>query len=299
MFVCPITRERLTDGRSPEGRCYPSLDGVPVLVPDPERFLARHGPGAWDTGHGLPTRQIEDLPVDAPDPVTPHLPPSSLGGPGTFGRWIQSLGERCPDERCAKWGTELAPTGRALDVGCGVGPMARRMAMAGRQTWAFDRSPRAVLLARDLLMGRLRETVVPTHRGGLQKVRYPFKPISARLLSFCVADATQPPLPSGSFAWVHLGNVLDIADETAGAILAACVGLLQPGGLLTISTPYDSDDVGMLGGPGPEEELQGALTALGLTVIDEEDQVPWVLRDYDRSFRVLFTHCLAARKAVR
>ena len=299
MYLCPVTRGRLSDGRSPEGRRYPTLDGVPVLVTDPDRFLARHGPGAWDLTQGLPTRRIEDLPVDAADPVTPHLPPSALGGTGSFGKWLQTMGERCPDQVCAQWGVELAPNGRALDVGCGVGPMARRMAASGRQTWAFDHAPRAVLLARDLLLGRMKETMVPTSRGGLQRVRWPFKPLSDRGMHFFIADAANPPLPEGAFAWVHLGNVLDIADDVAGNILSACVELLQPGGLLTLSTPYDSDEVGLLGSTPPEDELREAITALGLSLTEQDEQVPWVVREYDRGFRVLSCHCIAARRPVR
>lgn len=296
MYVCPVTGSRLSNGRSPEGRRYPALDGVPVLVPEPERFLARHGPGAWDLSHGLPTRRVEDIPVDAPDPVTPHLPPRSLGGPAGFGRWLQTLGDRSPDTVCARWGAELAPAGRAVDVGCGVGAMTRRMAATGRVTFGFDRSPRAVLLARDLLLGLLRETEIPTHRGGVQRVRFPFKPASDRHLYLSIADATAPPLPPDSFAWVHLGNILDLADDEAGRILIAATNLLQPNGLLTISTPYDTDAVPIPDSTPPEDELRSALVDLRLTLVEEDEHVPWVVREYDRGYRVLFTHCLAARR---
>lgn len=299
MYVCPITGSRLSNGRSPEGRAYPALDGVPVLVPDPERFLARYGPGAWDLHSGLPTRRVADLPIDAPDAITPHLPPKSLGGPGSFGRWIQGLGDRCPDAVCARWGSELAPAGRACDVGCGVGPMTRRMAASKRVTFAFDRAPRAVLLARDLLLGRLKETLIPTHRGGVQRVRYPFKPVSSRHLYLSIADATQPPLPPETFAWVHLGNILDIADDEGSRILLASLSLVQPGGLLTISTPYDLDAVPVEDGDNPEDELRQVLVELGMTIVDEDQHVPWVVREYDRGYRVLFAHCIAARRDVR
>ncbi|MCB9778773.1 MAG: methyltransferase domain-containing protein [Alphaproteobacteria bacterium] len=296
MFVCPVTGGRLSSGLSPEGRQYPALDGIPVLVPDPDRFLARHGPGAWDLAGGLPTARYEDLPIDAPDAVTPHLPPRALGGRGGFAKWLGELGDRCPDAVCAAWGRDLAPHGRALDVGCGVGGMSRRMVTANRLTWAFDISPRAVLLTRDLLGGGITETQVPTHRGGLQRVRVPFAPIDSRTLTLCIADASQPPFPENAFAWIHLGNVLDMADDKSAGILLAASAMLLPGGLLTVSTPYDTDEPPVLDAVAPENELRETLGGLGLSIIDEDEHVPWVIREYDRGFRVMFSHCVAARR---
>jgi hypothetical protein len=93
-------------------------------------------------------------------------------------------------------------------------------------------------------------------------VRVPFKPVTSGL-PVCVADAANPPFAPGSFAWVHLGDVLDSVGDAAP----------------------------------PDEELLEALDGLGLHVVDQADRVPRVDRAYDRAFDVRFVHCIAATRA--
>jgi SAM-dependent methyltransferase len=294
VFACPTTGSDLVRWTNAEGRRYPLLDGLPVLVAEPEVFLVRHAPD-WVRSPGVPTARRVDLPVEAPDPVTPHLPQSGLGGPGGFGAWVASLGPQSPTALACKWGEELAPRGAAVDVGCGIGVATRRMVELGRDTYAFDRSPRSVLLARDLLLGGLKETAIPTHRGGYRSVRFPYRPVDERLLHLAIGDAIQPPIRAESAAWVHLGMVLDVSDDRAGEMLFHAVNLLQRGGLLTLTTAYDSQTAPVLDETPPEAQLRAVLRELKLEIAAEHDQVPWVVRDYDRGYRVYFCHCIAAR----
>jgi hypothetical protein len=288
MYVCPRTGGPLQDWHSVNGHVtYPVLDGVPVLVLDPVTFLAQHGARAAASAD--PAR------CGLPDPVTPHLPPSLFGAPAGFGQWLTSLGDMSPDAVAAGFATRHAPAGAAVDVACGVGAMARRMVTAGRDTWAFDRSPDAVLLARGLLCGSLQQAVIPTSRRGLRRVKVPFKPITSNL-HFCVADAVRPPFAAGSFAWVHLGDALDGLGDEVGDVLVACEELLVKGGLLTLTTAYGAPAVASESASPPEEELLEALDGLGLQVLEQQDRVPAVSREFDRSYRVRFMHCIAARK---
>ena len=292
MFVCPISRLPLKAWRSAEGRTYPLLDGIPVLVPEPQRFLALHGPCAPN-----PTEHHDPLPVDAPDLISPFLPPGQLDGPGRFGEWLQSI-PHTPASIAASWGAKYAPAGPALDLGCGLGDMAMRMVGQGRKTWAVDRSPRAVELARDLLLGRVREAAWPTWRGGCRQRPVPILPLRPGQLSFAIAQAEHPPFAPGSFAWVHLGNVVDIVEIGMEVVVEAAVELLLPGGLLTLTTPYDLDLPSVPGTMDPSALLVDWLDELGLEILAEQDEVPWVVRQYARGFRILFTHCLAARAPV-
>ncbi len=288
MYVCPRTGGPLKDWHSVSGHVtYPMLDGVPVLLTDPVALLSSQPPrsaaAADPSGCGLP------------DAVTPHLPPSLFGAPAGFGQWLTSLGDAAPDAIAAGFATRHAPTGPALDVGCGVGAMARRMVAAGRPTWAFDHSADAVLLARGLLCGTLQQTVIPTTRRGLRRVKVPFKPITAGL-EFCIADATRPPFAPDTFAWIHLGDVLDELGDEIADVLVACEGILKKGGVITLTTAYAAPASPSETATAPEEELLEALEGLGLSVIDQQDRVPQVLRDYDRGYRVRFMHVIAARK---
>ncbi|MES2639196.1 MAG: class I SAM-dependent methyltransferase [Myxococcota bacterium] len=288
MYVCPRTGGPLKDWHSVAGQVtYPLIDGVPVLLTDPVAFLSSQP--SRSTATAEPGR------CGLPDAITPHLPPSLFGAPGGFGQWLTSLGDASPDALAMTFATKHAPPGPALDVGCGVGTMARRMVTGGRATWAFDRSSDAVLLARGLLCGVLQQTLIPTSRRGLRRVKVPFKPITANL-QFCVADAARPPFPPDSFAWVHLGDVLDELGDEVADVLVACEGILKKGGVLTVTTAYDAPAPPTETAPPPEEELLEALEGLGLQVIDQQDRVPQVVRDYDRGYRIRFVHVVAARK---
>lgn len=288
MFACPVSRLPLEEWQSAEGLVYPLLDGIPVLTCDPQRFLALHGPGAAN-----PTERQEALPVDAPDLISPFLSPGQLEGPDSFGQWLSAI-PTTPSGVAAGWGARLAPAGPALDMGCGLGEMAMRMVGLGRKTWAFDRSPRSVMLARDLLLGRTREAAWPVWRGGCETRSVPITPIPSGQLHFAIAEAESPPFAPESFAWVHLGNLVDIAEIGMEVVLEAATELLMPGGLLTLTTPYDLDLPSIPGSIDPQALLVDFLDELGMDIAEEQDNVPWVVRQYERGFRVLFTHCLAA-----
>lgn len=286
-YTCPRTGGPLRDWYSVEGHLtYPKLDGIPVLVPDPVPFLGRT--------HVRRAADANPAAIGLPDPITPHLPPQLFAAPGGFGQWLASLGDSGPDAIAAGMASRHAPGGPALDVGCGVGTMTRRMVAAGRPTWAFDIRPDAVLLARGLLTGTMQTTLIPTHKAGLRRVKVPFKPISTGL-EFCIADATSPPFPPDTFSWVHLGDVLDEVRDVAETLVRA-VQICRPGGLVTVTTAYAAGEGAEEDAPPPDEEVLEALEGLGLSVMEQQDRVAHITRQYDRAYRVRFMHCVAARK---
>ena len=89
---------------------------------------------------------------------------------------------------------------------------------------------------------------------------------------------------------------MDELGDSVGDVLVSCAELLEPGGLLTLSTAYGSATDATENAPLPEEELIEALDGFGLTVVEHQDRVPWIQRDYDRSFAVKFMHVVAATK---
>lgn len=305
-YACPVSGELLDDALQVEpGWGYPELDGVPVLVPDPAHFLARHGP-TWRTDVPWAGHLTEPLVVDAPDALTPHLTPGQLaklaeedGAPPSLIQMLATLGDRDPTRVCADWGAELAPDGPALDLGGGVGPMAAEMAQQRRATTLTDRSPRAVLLARDILTGRNPEIWLPDERGGTRAVPNTAPRPKDQRLRFCIADAGAPPFAPEAFAWVHLGNLVDVYDGDLGDLFASAADLLQPGGLLTVCTPHDLDRAPLAGRLDPAESLRTVVGDCGLTVVEDNDLVTWVVREYRRGYRLLLTDCLALRRPLR
>lgn len=295
MFACPKTRAPLQEWYSQAAdTLYPVLDGIPVLVPDPHRFLMRHGP--WDPGYGAAGEARVTLGVAEADAVTPFLPPSRLPLRPLLTEVMHTLGDRDPDSVCAAWAAERAMSGPAVDWGCGVGTMSYKMARLGREVYALDRSLEAVSLARALLTGGIDELWVPTHRGGAEATRPPISVVNTPA-HFAVADVRHPPLAARHFTWVHLGMILDglSADDQVDA-LSGAVEALAPGGLLTITTAYDTGPA-LPAQPRPEPELAEALTALGLSLMAEEDDVPRVRRRFDRAVEITLVHCTAWRKA--
>ncbi|MCP4809036.1 MAG: class I SAM-dependent methyltransferase [Proteobacteria bacterium] len=297
MFVCPETGASLEAWYSNQADVlYPSVDGIPVLVPRPYDFLRRHGP--WDPTSGVAGHAQDILGVDAPDAVSPFLAPSGLGASGSFGDWLLDLGQDGPDAWLAAQAQDAAPVGPAVDIGCGTGPMAARMHAAGRHVIALDRSPDAVLLCRALLTGGLTEALVPTHRRGARMMSVPVRPATSGL-ELAIADARHPPLEPASMAWAHLGFLLDVlGPDDVVAALVATIGLLPRGGVLTLANAYDAPE----GAPNlpdeapPGPEMREVLAELGMTVLAERDKVPHVTRHYDRRFTVRLVDCMVLRR---
>ncbi len=291
LFACPMSGEPLseTDWTTPSGRTYPVLDGIPILTSAPG--LHTNQPRLPEPGDlALPT----DIRRGIPDAVTPHQPPAAMGAPGMFGAWLRTLTRKLPADRVLEWATRHAPDGPCLDVGCGVGQMVLKMARTGRVVYACDASADAVRLTRDTLTGRLRRAAVPTHRGGYRWMPFPYPPISGDDLHLCIAEPDLLPFRQASFAWVHL-DAFPVLDGLHRAIPAAAACLV-PGGLLTIATAYDSENAPILHAEEPESGTRDAIDAAGLLTLEDELAVPAVVREYDRGYRVLFTHCMAARR---
>lgn len=295
MFVCPKTREPLEAWYSRAADVlYPLVDGVPVLVPEPARFVAQHGP--FQAGVSVAGTARAPLPIDAPDAITPFLAPQEVPAREPMASFLAAMGDLDPDRLVAAWANAKAPAGYAVDIGCGVGVMSWLMACAGREVMAFDLSIDSVLLARALLTGRIDEALVPTHSRGAELRRKPFRRVDAPV-HFAVADAAAPPLPPREAAWVHLGFLLDaLPGEQVGPALIAAIELLKPGGVLTITTAYPSDVPPQPLEPSPQEDLRDALRELGMKLFEERDDVPAFRRDYDRRYVVRLAHCMALRR---
>jgi len=116
-------------------------------------------------------------------------------------------------------------------------------------------------------------------------------------VQFCVADAAMPPFAPHSFAWVHLGNIIDITDLGMAPIITAISELVGEDGIMTLSSPYDLDIATTPLSADPQAVLVDILDELGFDIVAESDHHPWVIRQYDRGFRVLLCHCMVLSRS--
>ncbi len=191
------------------------------------------------------------------------IDPAKTPGGDPFRRaWFNAVYDLAADDPAAVPWASLAPhvwladwlaahgplTGRAVDVGCGLGDNAEALAAAGAQTAAFDLSARAVDWARR---------------------RFPQSSVDYR-----AADLFALPQQwRGAFDFVHECQTLQALPESLlPQAAAALASLVKPGGrLLVIARARDADQT-TAGPPWPliRANLE-ALAVDGLSLLSLED----------------------------
>lgn len=194
--------------------------------------------------------------------------------------------------------------GRALDVGTNVGGMAWRCADLAREVIGIDNAFNPVLTARRIQRGY--PDPLRSHRryddGRCYRERA--LPAGPPNTEFIVASVYRLPV-AGSFDLITALNVIDVVPEPLG-FLRIVHERLAVGGLLALTSPYSwgSDDVPLdrwIGGSAETTSPHAvvhALRDLGFRVVVEHDDVPWVVREHRRWYRVFLNHCVIARKEV-
>lgn len=156
-------------------------------------------------------------------------------------------------------GALLSPTHSVLEIGCGTGSTALRLAAGTRQWLATDLSPEMIAIARE----KLADQPLPQ-------------------LRFEVADAQAAVATSAIYDAVLAFNVLHLMSELDGA-LRAILPSLKPGGLFISKTPCLSEmnpliryaiPIAQFAGKAPyvscfsAAELEGEIEAAGFTIIE-------------------------------
>ncbi|MEQ1567849.1 MAG: class I SAM-dependent methyltransferase [Myxococcota bacterium] len=251
---------------------WPVLGGVPVVVPDPARWLAarrEHVLAALaEAGRADPetVRRLDAFThavrgvgrVEVADDFVEDEEPTAVDWvPGEAEAALRALlGGRSLSERLAADVTD----GPVLEVGCGAGTLTRRI--VPRPLVVVDLSLRAVLRA-----------TAGTDAVGV------------------VGDAHALPVTRGAFGTVVAANLLDLVDDPPG-VVDELVAALRPGGRLVCCTPDPA-----LGIRGTDEALIDVLEDAGLRVTDDEDGIPWLRIHGPRHVQVYTVRRVVARRS--
>jgi SAM-dependent methyltransferase/uncharacterized protein YbaR (Trm112 family) len=190
----------------------------------------------------------------------------------------------------------------ALDVGCHVGRLSRELAPHCGTVLGLDMNFAAALTARQILVGWPRPfDGYDLYREGLLHERRAISLAPLASAEVIVGSGLSLPLRDGSVDVAVSTNVLDAIPAPA-LMLQEMGRALRAGGLIGNSCMYMWDIVvpteGWLGGKDGQESAERVRRFLSesFELIGEADHVPWVLHQYDRSWGLHLSHCIAGRK---
>ncbi|MEZ4365139.1 MAG: methyltransferase domain-containing protein [Kofleriaceae bacterium] len=286
------------------GARYPIVDGVPVVLPEADDFLSREALEAEPLGeaplyfdgpdHTPACRLAEHLStyLDAHwgDHATPPLTGAGLA-PG-----MQAVRERIAARASA-------PVARAVELGCSVGRIVAELRAGAEEVVGLDLRLGALRRARRLLAGEAVEY-------GRRQIGRHYLPVVASPgpcadgWSLVCGDALDPPLLPGEYDRVVALGVFDSVRDP-GQLLAVLDGLCAPGGEIILASPYAwqsgvVDEAARFGGADPTgalvARLRGGADLRAAYVIEDEAELPWVLRRDDRAAVHYQVHYLRAHK---
>jgi SAM-dependent methyltransferase/uncharacterized protein YbaR (Trm112 family) len=325
MLVCPGCRTRTADRidvRTLEvhgdvlacecGRRYPVIDGVPIVMADPAGYLRAEIATVVerDLSPEVTGLLVADGPDDAPYPrLIEHL---SIYLDAHWGDRVEPLpdgpgggfGARAVIDKIAE--RAASPVARAVELGCSTGRIVAELARGAEQVAGLDLQFGAVRRARRLLDGE--RVVYPRRAIGRRYVPASAaagdRAVPASRRALVCGDALDPPLVPGAFDRVVALNLLDSVSSPR-QLLSVIDGLCRSGGEVIVSSPYAWQSSVMaeterLGGIEPEAALARIFRdGVGLSAryrIEDEAELPWILRRDARSGASYSIHYLRARK---
>lgn len=287
------------------GRRYPVIDGIPVICADLAGLLRTEGTAlvAGPLSAAVQAVLAEPGPDDAPlsysvENLGAYLDASwgDLAEPPADGPGVPYGARALVGRLEARAGAKVA---RAVEVGCGVGRGLAALARGAALVVGLDRSPGALKLARRLLRGEpvefARRAIGRTYAPA--RVRPAARTPGVELVC---ADALEPPLAPGTSDRTVALNLLDVVREPR-ALLHQLHLLTAAGGEVALGSPYSwrsgvVEERERLGGSDPAAALRAEAQALGWTVEEEVERLPWTLRRDARAASLYEVHWLRARR---
>lgn len=284
--------------------------GVPVLLADPDRYLARPDL-AW-------AKDVTEGPEGGAD-LEATLATMGYETLCFLARYVPALvAETTPlRQAVARFLAAYAPANAALAVeaGCAVGAELRTLRLRAKRAIGFDTNLGALLVAKRQLAGGPVPQLVRREGRVFDRATDLVRP-AIEGVTIVVGDAHDPPLAPASADIVLALNVLDNVRDPL-LVLGQLDAVLRPGGLLLLGSPFAWNDAitapeAQLGGthlppfagldsPTVLAEIltgRAAVTpALAYDLLARED-VAWEVRDHARCTVRFDVHLLAARKRV-
>lgn len=210
--------------------------------------------------------------------------------------------------KCARLVTDAAqrlgaPTGRALDLGCGVGGTTFHLARTYSSVLGMDVSASFIDAALQIKEeeGRPYYTV---EEGEIKMQRLARLPpdVDVSRVDFKQADAMCLAPDLGSFDAVLVANVVDRLPAPASLLarLGGPRGLVRPGGILAVTSPYTwmqqytPRDLWLGGLETPEGDVRSAdMLKQHLEsnfVLLKELEIPLALREHARKYEYIVSH---------
>ncbi|HEV7485310.1 MAG TPA: methyltransferase domain-containing protein [Thermoanaerobaculia bacterium] len=272
-------------------REYPIIDGIPIFVANIR---------AWLSANPLQVLMRDDL-----SPEIESLIGDVLGAGSAYDTLRQHTSIYAESPPLS---FDVVPDGPSIDIGCAVGASTFALAKT-HLTLGIDFNFAMLRIASSALrQGRMRYA---RRRVGLVYDREEREVAPSGLVDFWCCDAANLPFAPATFAYAQNINVIDCLASPHDAI-AEIARILRPNATAVIATPYDWSASATpveqwLGGHsqrGPhhgasEPVLRRIVEEAGLTIVSEEESVPWRLRLHDRSTMEYAVHAVTVRKTFR
>jgi SAM-dependent methyltransferase len=187
----------------------------------------------------------------------------------------------------------------AVDVGCSVGGFTARLACRFDFTIGIDLSFDKLLQARRLL---LHEPEAPTgyryYQEGNRWEERALRVPAVSNIDFVLASALRLPISTESCDAVASVNVLDIVDDPH-VMLDEMQRVLRRAGIALLASPYLDINRAVthyLAKKSPPATTVRQKLSVACEVVEEVDDVPWVIRNARRRYQLFLDHCVAALK---
>lgn len=321
---CPKnSRDEITEGFLTCQRCkreFPIISGVAILTPEPQAHISRFYQSilASTMEHGYLSETMLDymksfnceFPVAAQMDnnrgnygmyIHNHFPEMDVDDDPIdteFRNYLLHIKENNYQNSLLKM-IDALPGGRklAIDIGCNVGGLTSELSARFESVIGFDYSFHSTLLARKILLHkpeRLRQYKIFKDLNSVET-----KNLGSKLVSnveFVVANALHPPLPSACADLVNSANVIDEIDS-ASLFIREKSRLAKPGGFISLCTSFSIPGLPLPWFVVGPSWLKGLLLCEGLKIMEMRDNLPRVLRSYNRCYSVFFCQCVIAAKS--